>query len=241
MTSIVEEINQKLGKALAIASQQGHKLRGHAVVARRKLLELHETMGKLVPQIRHWLRTGFVAPGKIINLHIPQLYSIVRGKVGKAVEFGLSWGITRLRGGFILATMASAKTELTDSTYAVRAVEDLVALFGKPPRGYAYDRGGYSAQNVERLGEIGVRDIGLAPRGRAPWEVQGKVKDRLIRERALVEGSIGTIKCSKYGFNRPAARSAAMMGVCGQRAVVGLNLTKLLRGAAEKRETALAV
>jgi hypothetical protein len=164
----------------------------------------------------------------------------VRGKVGKAVEFGLSWGITRLRGGFVLATMASDKTDFTDSTYAVRAVEDLVALFGKAPRSYAYDRGGYSTQNVERLGKLGVRNIGLGPRGRAPWEVRGKVKERLIRERALVEGSIGTIKCSKYGFNRPAARSAAMMGVCGQRAVLGLNLTKLLRGAAGKRGIALA-
>jgi hypothetical protein len=85
---------------------------------------------------------------------------------------------------------------------------------------------------VERLGKLGVRDIGLAPRGRTPWQVRGKVKDRLIRERALVEGSIGTIKCPKYGFKRPAARSAAMMGVCGQPAVLGLNLTKLLRGAA---------
>jgi hypothetical protein len=240
MTSAVEGINQKLGKALAVASEQGHKLRGHAVVARGKLAELHETMGKLVPQIRHWLRTGFVAPGKIISLNIPQLYSIVRGKVGKAVEFGLSWGITRLRGGFVLATMASDKTDFTDSTYAVRAVEDLVALFGKAPRSYGYDRGGYSTQNVERLGKLGVRDIGLAPRGRAPWEVRGKVKERLIRERALVEGSIGTIKCNKYGFNRPAARSAAMMGVCGQRAVLGLNLTKLLRGAAGKRGIVLA-
>jgi hypothetical protein len=35
-------------------------------------------------------------------------------------------GITRLRGGFVLATMASDKTDFTDSTYAVRAVEDLV-------------------------------------------------------------------------------------------------------------------
>ena len=69
---------------------------------------------------------------------------------------------------------------------------------------------------------------------------RGKVRDRLIKERALVEGSIGTIKCLKYGFNRPAARSVAMMGVCGQRAVLGLNLTKLTRGAAGKREIVLA-
>ena len=57
----------------------------------------------------------------------------------------------------------------------------------------------------------------------------------------MVEGSIGTIKCPKYGFNRPAARSTAMMGVCGQRAVLGLNITKLLRGVAESKEIALAV
>lgn len=240
MTTIIEAINQKLGKALAAASVQGRKLRGHAVAARRKLAELHATMGKLVPQIRHWLRTGFVASGKIINLQIPELYSIVRGKTGKAVEFGLSWGITRLRGGFVLATVASSKVDFTDSTFSVRAVEDLVTLFGKAPRAYAYDRAGHSAKNVERLGELGVRDVGLAPRGRTPWEVEGKVKDRLIKERALVEGSIGTIKCSKYGFNKPAARSAVMMGMCGQRAVLGLNLTKLVRGAAETRGIVLA-
>jgi len=240
MSKIIEGINQNLGKAIAAASAQGRRLRGHAVVAQRKLVELHETMGKLVPQIRHWLRTGFVASGKIINLHIPQVYSIVRGKVGKSVEFGVSWGITRLRGGFVLATMSGTKNTLTDTSYAVRAVEDLAALFGKAPRAYAYDRGGYSTENVTRLRKLGVRDIGLAPRGRTPWEVEGKAKDRLIRERAMVEGSIGTIKCPKYGFNRPAARSAAMMGVCGQRAVLGLNLTKLLRGVAERKRIALA-
>jgi hypothetical protein len=82
--------------------------------------------------------------------------------------------------------------------------------------------------------------VGLAPRGRTDWEVDEPTRKKLIAERALVEGSIGTIKCAKYGFNRPAARSAAMMGVCGQRAVLGLNLTKLARGIAEKRELARA-
>ncbi len=51
---------------------------------------------------------------------------------------------------------------------------------------------------------------------------------------------VGTIKSQKYGFNRPAARSVPMMGVCGQRAVLGLNLTKLARGAAGQRGITLA-
>jgi hypothetical protein len=240
MANLIEQVNGELGKALKAASAQADKLKGYGVVARRKLEQLQQTVGKLLPQIRYWLRTGYVAAGKIINLHVPELYSIVRGKVGKTVEFGLSWGITRLKGGFVLATVAGDKTELHDSRFAVRAVEDLAALFGKAPRSYAYDRGGYSTKNVERLKELGVRDVGLAPLGRAGWRVHGETKKRLITERALVEGSIGTIKGLKYRFNRPPARSAAMMGACGQRAVLGLNLTKLVRGIAAKQKIVLA-
>jgi len=240
MTNLVEGITAALGKALDASRSAAGRLRGYGVVARRKLIQLNDTMERLLPQIRYWLRTGYVAAGKIINLHIPELYSIVRGKVGKTVEFGLSWGITRLKGGFVLATVAQNKGELHDSRFAVRAVEKLAELFGKAPRSYAYDRAGYSTKNIERLRGLGVRDVGLAPLGRAAWQVKGHVKEQLIAERALIEGSIGTIKGLKYRFNRPAARSAPMMGVCGQRAVLGLNLTKLVRGIAEKRELTLA-
>lgn len=240
MAKLVEGLNAGLGKALDEACAAGRKLRGHGVVAGRKLAELYGTMGKLLPQIRHWLRTGRVAAGKIINLYIPELYSIVRGKAGKAVEFGLSWGLTRLRGGFVLATMARDRAELQDASFAVRAVEALTELFGEAPRAYAYDRAGHSAANITRLRALGVRDVGLAPRGRTGWAVKGRVKEELIRERTLVEGSIGTIKGQKYGFNHPAARSAGMMGVCGQRAALGFNLTKLVRGIAERRRLSLA-
>ena len=58
MANIVAGINQELGKVLAAGAEHGRKLRGQAVVARRKLGEWHVTMGKLVPQIRYWLRTG---------------------------------------------------------------------------------------------------------------------------------------------------------------------------------------
>jgi len=181
-----------------------------------------------------------VASGKIISLHIPQLYSIVRGKVGKSVEFGLSWGIRRLAGGYLLATLAQDRRALQDTKFAVRAVKDHVALFGKAPLAYAYDRGGYSAENVSALRKLGVKEVGLAPRGRTPWSVSRPVRDRLVRERALVEAGIGTIKGSRYGFNRPAARSDSMMGACGQRAVLGFNTNKLVRELAGRKEMRLS-
>jgi gas vesicle protein len=238
------QVQQQVQQALQSGAQgvQGRlqagrqKWRGYALVARGKVEHLHETMGHLLPQIRYWLRTGRVAVGKIISLHIPQLYSVVRGKVGKAVEFGLIWGFTRLGGGFVLAKRAQDRKELVDARYAVQAAEDVIDRFGVVPTDYSYDRGGFSGDNVTRLVELGIKNVGLAPRGRAQWAVQGAVRRRLIRQRAMVEGGIGTCKSRRYGFNRPACHSTEMMGVCGQRAVLGSNLSRLLRGVGGKNK-----
>jgi hypothetical protein len=237
MTSIIEKLNAGLGHALKSAKQS--QLKKYGLVARRTLELLHEAMTKLAPQIRYWLKTGFVASGKVINLYIPELYSIVRGKVGKTVEFGLSWGIRRLRGGYLLATMASTKNELHDTRFALSAINKHITLFGKPPRAYAYDRGGWTDKNVAALKKMGVKEVGLAPRGKAEWNVSGRTKEMLISQRAQIEGGIGSIKHAKYGFNRPAARSLKMMGACGQLAVLGFNLNKVVRELAKREKRQL--
>lgn len=233
VVAVVDGLQGQLAKALQKAATGAKRLRGRAKVAHAKVCQVNETMEKLLPQIRHWLATGRVAVNKIISLHMPELYSIVRGKAGKAVEFGLKWGVSRLKGGYILVTLAESKKDMVDAKFAMDAVRQHEELFGAVPREYAFDRGGYSQANVSGLREMGVKEVGLAPRGKANWEVCGLVKERLINERAQVEGSIGTIKCKKYGFNRPAARSVEMMGACGQRAALGLNLNKLVREMAQ--------
>ena len=229
LATLVEAIQTQLGTALKAADASKERLGKYARLATAKVQQLHCTMSKLVPQIRYWLRTGFVAAEKVISLHIPQLYSIVRGKVGKKVEFGVSWGIRRLKGGYLLATVASAKKEMHDTRFAISAVDEHIALFGKPPTAYAYDRAGWSERNITELQKRGVKEVGLAPRGRAAWKVSAATKKKLVSERAQVEGGIGTIKHAKYGFNRPAARSVRMMGFCGQAATLGFNLNKLVR------------
>ena len=236
MAKLVDSTQAQLGRALSAGEE---RLRGYSKVARAKAAQLHETMKALLPQIRYWLQTGRVATGKIINLHIPELYAIVRGKIGKTVEFGLQWGITRLRGGYLLATMAQQRSELVDARFAVRAVRDHIELFGEAPRAYAYDRAGHSRQNVAELKALGVRQVALAPRGRTQWAVSGRVRERLVKERAEIEAGIGAVKSGRYGFHRPAARSVAMMGACGQRAVLGFNLNKLVRQIAGRDELAL--
>lgn len=240
MAKLVGGLNGAVGRALRGAEHGASRLRRYGKVARRKLSELHQTMKQLLPQIRSWLRTGFVVPGKIVSIHMPQLYSIVRGKVGKAVEFGVNWGMTQIKGGFVLARRATNRKELVDTKFALEAVNDHVVRFGRAPRAFAYDRGGYSEANVRALRKQGVQQVGLAPRGNAPWAVDQQTARRLAKERSLIEGSIGAIKSSRYNFNRPRARSVEMMGTSGQLAVLGFNLNKLLRGLAEKRQLGLA-
>ncbi len=215
------------------------RLKGYSKVAFAKVRRLHDVMKNLLPQIAYWHRTGFVAANKIISLGMSDLYAVVRGKVGKPLEFGLNWGITRLRGGFLLAHVG-AKKELHDSRYVSHSVEECTRLFGQPPNAYAYDRAGHSEKNIAKLRQLGVKHIGLAPRGRTKWEVDDVMKKRLVSERVRVEGSIGTIKSARYGFNRPRARSEGMMGYAGQRAVLGFNLNKLANMIAERQGVALA-
>jgi len=237
MLKHVRAVQAKLGQTLEGLSS---RLRGYGKVAFARVQMLHQVMGRLLPQIEYWHRTGRVAPRKIISLFMPKLYTVLRGKMGKQIEFGLNWGITRLKGGFVLAQVAADRQELSDARYAVKSVEECRRLFGRAPIAYAYDRAGHSVANVEKLRQLGVCQIGLAPRGRCAWEVEGSAKRRLVSERIRIEGSIGTLKSRRYGFNRPRARSEAMMGAYGQRAVLGMNLTRLAKGLANRAGFQLA-
>lgn len=227
-----EELLGKIAQGLPTLAGVEGKLVGQKRAALERLKKLRETMAALVPQIRYWLKTGRVAAGKIINLKTPEVYSIVRGKSGKKVEFGLKWGFTRLKNGFVLGVSSRKLSSDADQFYAKAAVAHLKDLFGKAPISYAYDRGGWSKQNVIDLKQMGVRDVGLAPRGRARWAVSAAKKEALVRVRAQVEGSIGTVKSPCYGFNKPNVRSTEMMAAAGQRALFGFNLRKFARAAA---------
>src|SRR2546426_10231265 len=61
MATLVESTQAQLGRALSVGED---RLRGYSKVARAKAQQLHETMKKLLPQIRYGLRTGCVAEDK---------------------------------------------------------------------------------------------------------------------------------------------------------------------------------
>lgn len=231
-----KEEKRKVGKKLyhTVQELQGllksclnHGLQGRSN-ASRELARLSALMSQLLPQILHFLETGFVAAKKIIHLQSPELYSIVRGKAGKSVEFGLKWGINRID-GFVLGFMINNGAHASDQKFCIEAIKEHIGLFDKVPRTFGFDRGGYSLANIKRAKGLGVRHVGIAPTGKAPWVVSETRAEAIRRERAQVEGVIGNVKSKKFGFNKPNARSMRAMETCGHRAFLGFNLCKMVR------------
>ena len=231
-----KEAKKKIGKKLYHVTQELHDLLkdcvasgyGGRVKAARELERLSGIMEKLLPQIRYFLETGFVAAKKIIHLQAPELYAIVRGKAGKSVEFGLKWGINRID-GFVLGFLINNGVNASDQKFCIQAIREHKALFGEAPKVFGFDRGGYSKANVKRAKKLGVKHVGIAPTGKADWAVSESKAAEIRRERARVEASIGTAKSRRYGFNKPDAKSTRSMQTCGHRAFLGLNLMKTLR------------
>ena len=225
----VEKIHRKLKRKV----KSGRRLRLKPSIELKRLTEVMET---LLPQMKYFADTGFVAAKKIIHLNMNTLYAIVRGKAGKRVEFGTKWGVSRIKGGYASGFLVDDGRHVSDKKFCIEAIKEHQRDFGSIPKIYGFDRGGYSLANIKKAKKLGVKQVGIAPTGKNPWVVAEYVKKLVIKERAQVEGCIGTVKCGRYGFNKPDARSVQAMITRGHRAFVGANLTKLVRDIAKMQE-----
>lgn len=219
---VTKEVHQELMTAFATAGA----LKEQKVLGLQKVSTVMET---LLPQILHFIKTGFVAPKKIIHLKMPELYSIVRGKAGKSVEFGLKWGVNRIGGGFVQGFLIGEGKHCSDKKFCLESLAVHKNTLGVIPEVFGFDRGGYSRGNIKKAKSKGVKHVGIAPKGKDQWPCSKKMKEIIKCERAQVEGCIGTIKCSRYGFNKPNAKSVKAMATYGHRAIFGFNMRKLLR------------
>jgi hypothetical protein len=204
----VEAIQKELDQVFKDFQSRGSK-------ASQELERLWEVMTVLLPQIKYFIETGFVANKKIIHLKISELYSIVRGKAGKKTEFGIKWGINRMGGGFVSGFVMESCKHASDIKFCHQAVLEHVKTFWAAPETYGFDRGGYSKGNIKKMKKLGIKHVGIAPKGKADWEIS-KSKQKVVKsERAQV--------------NKPGARSITAMENYGHRSILGFNLTKLMK------------
>jgi hypothetical protein len=193
------------------------------------LVAMHEVAKRLIPQIVQWITTGVVAKGKILHAGVTQARALVRHKVGKEVEFGLPYLLSRLGGGYIFGTMI--RSGVDESKMPLQALAGYRAIFGAhaTPALVVYDRGGYATTTLRALTNEGVKQIGIQPKGQGAWHVAEAVRETVRSERGKTEGIIGTLKTDKYGFNKPKERLWQTLEMAGPRSILSYNLNKFMR------------
>ncbi len=202
-----------------------------------QLQRMSEVAAELIPQIEQWLESGKVAKHKILHATATQARAIVRNKVGKRVEFGLRYLINRIGGGYVFGSIVGSRRG--EAQMPLVSLQCYRQIFGEhaTPQLLVYDRGGHAQPTIKKLSRQGVEKIGIQPKGKAPWSVAEADRQVVRSERGKMEGSIGTLKTEKYGFNKPKERLWEMLQVAGQRSLLAANLNKLMRDISKPKES----
>jgi hypothetical protein len=230
-----EVMIREAGEVVKALGESGERVRQSAIA---KLTAMKRVTEKLLPQIGYWLRTGYVASGKILHPDLTEAKAIVRNKAGKKVEFGLPYLINRLGGGYVFGKLLDKVPD--ESKMPLESLASYRQIFGPQatPELLSYDRGGWSAPTIKKLKKAGVKHIGITPKGQADWCVAEEVQQEVKRERSRTEGVIGTLKSEKYSFNKPPERLWEMVRAAGQRSMLSFNLNKLMRDIVAKDKQA---
>src|SRR4029450_9586149 len=190
---------------------------------------MHEVAKRLIPQIVPWIPTGGGAKGKVVHAGLTQARALVRHKVGKEVEFGLPYLLSRLGGGDVFGRLIHGVVD--ESKMPLQALAGYRAIFGAhaTPTLLVYDRGGSAPATLGARACEGVKQIGIQPKGTRAWSVAEAVRETVRSERGKTEGIIGTLKTDTYGFNKPTERLWHTLEMAGPRSILSYNLNKFMR------------
>ncbi len=229
LTRLLTEVGQLLVQTRPLVTRLGQSRDRVTQRATATLGAMHEVAKRLIPQIVHWITTGVVAKGKIVHAGLTQARALVRHKVGKEVEFGLPYLLSRLGGGYVFGRLIHGVVD--ESKMPLQALAGYRAIFGAQatPALLVYDRGGYATATLRALAKEGVKDRGIQPTGHGVWHVAEAVRETVRSERGKTEGIIGTLKTDKYGFNKPQERLWQTLEMAGPRSILSFNLNKLMR------------
>jgi hypothetical protein len=227
---LMEETTQVVESIKEIADRVKQK-------AVEKLTAMKKVATQLIPQIIQWMKRGVVAKGKILHAGLTQARAIIRNKAGKKVEFGLKYLISRIGGGYLFGSLLLSCQD--ETKMPLQSLTDYRKIFGEKatPELIVYDRGGYAKGTIKKLGKEGVQKIGIQPKGKGNWLVAGEDRERVKSERGKMEGSIGTLKAEKYGFNKPKERNWEVLQGSGQESILSLNLNKFMKDLINSKKT----
>jgi IS5 family transposase len=215
----VRRINRDLAKIAERAVRQAERVVANA---RRKLAASERPSGRVRAEIdrleRLAERTAKIAEQcvqridgttpdgatRVVSLHDRDARPIVKGRLGRPVEFGYKAQIVDNEDGIIVDHNIELGNPV-DAPMLVPAIERVTRLTGRAPRAVTADRG-YGDRGVEdQLRDLGVRYPAIPTKGK-PNAARRQIEQRrafkkLVRWRT---GSEGRINCAKrdFGLNR---------------------------------------
>jgi IS5 family transposase len=189
--------------------------RGLRAATGRRRGKLHKAINELstmlarVPRVVAQARTR-VAGGKVasatrlVSLHEPDARPIVKGRLGKPVEFGYKAQVVDNADGLVLDYDVMMGNR-PDAEQLVPAIERLDTRLGRVPDQVTADRG-YGEATVEReLEQLGVQTV-VIPRKGSPGKARQQIEHspgfrELVKWRTGCEGRIAHLK-RRYGWDR---------------------------------------
>ena len=208
----------------------GEQASGQAAAMIDRLVETVERTRRVAAQTRQ--RIGGVTPSgsdRIVSLHDPDARPIVKGRLGKPVEFGYKAQLVDNEDGVIVDHNVEAGNP-PDAPMLEPAIARIKQRTGRAPRAVTADRG-YGDPGVEdNLRSIGVRYVVLPTRGK-PNAARRKIEQRrafkkMVRWRT---GCEGRISCAKRDFGLARTHIDGLEGArtwCGH-GIFAHNLVKI--------------
>jgi IS5 family transposase len=195
--------------------------------------------GQVINQTRTRL-AGTTPDGatRLVSLHDPDARPIVKGRLGKPVEFGDKAQVADNPDGIVLDYQVLVGNP-ADAPLLVPAVKRITARAGRVPQAATADRSYGEARVDADLGELGVTQVAIPRKGTPGAARQAHEHTRsfrrLVKWRTGSEGRISHLK-HRYGWDR-----TLMDGIDGARiwcghGVVAHNLVKISGLVAEKQQ-----
>jgi IS5 family transposase len=195
--------------------------------------------GQVIGQTRTRLAGGTPdGASRLVSLHDPDARPIVKGRLGKPVEFGYKAQVADNPDGVVLDYQIEVGNP-ADAPLLAPAVKRIAALAGRPPRAVTADRSYGEAAVDQDLRALGVERVAIPRKGqpgaarRATEHARGF--RRLVKWRTGSEGRISHLK-HRFGWDR-----TGMDGIDGARiwcghGVLAHNLVKI-SGLLEAKQT----
>jgi IS5 family transposase len=238
-----------VAEATPVLANTRHTLRRRGDTAPRRLPALAEQLATVlhrtttvIEQTRTRL-AGQTPPGatRLVSLHEPDARPIVKGRLGKRVEFGFKGEVTDNTDG-VIVDYGVHQGNPPDASLLAPAIGRITGQAGHPPTTLTADRSYGEAGIEQALTDLGVTTTAIPHKGK-PGKARrdrehSRPFHRLVKWRTGSEGRIACLK-RQYGWGR-----SLLDGTAGTRIWCGLgvfahNLVKItgLLAARQARNT----